>query len=66
MASINKQISDFIREHFAIGDDPDFTDEVHLFDLVFVDSLGAMELVAFVEEAFNIQITQKDDNAFRH
>jgi D-alanine--poly(phosphoribitol) ligase subunit 2 len=49
-----------VREHFNIGDDPEFTPDAHLFDLGFVDSLGAMEIVAFVEETFGIAITQKD------
>ena len=59
METVTK-IYEFIREHFDIGDDPDFTPDVHLFDEGFVDSLGAVEIVAFVEEEFGIKITQKD------
>ena len=32
----------------------------HLFDYGFVDSLGATEIVLFMEDTYNIQITQKD------
>ncbi len=58
--NIEKQIEEYIREKFEIGDDPDLTLDTHLFDEGFVDSLGAVEIVCFVEEAFSIEITQKD------
>lgn len=61
---IAKTISDFIIDKFEIGDDPDFTNDVHLFNEGFVDSFGAVEIVAFVEETFNIKITQKDITLF--
>ncbi len=57
---IAKTISDFIIDKFEIGDDPDFNNDVHLFNEGFVDSFGAVEIVAFVEDTFNIKITQKD------
>ncbi len=58
--NISEKIFEFVREHFDIGDDPDYTPDVHLFDEGFVDSLGAVEIIAFVEEEFGIKITQKD------
>ncbi len=58
--NITEKIFEFVREHFDIGDDPDYTPDVHLFDEGFVDSLGAVEIIAFVEEEFDIKITQKD------
>ena len=42
------------------GDDPDFTDEVNLFDFGFVDSLGATEILLYMEQQFGVEITQKD------
>ena len=57
---ISTKILEFVREHFDIGDDPDYTADVHLFDECFVDSLGAVKIIAFVEEEFGIKITQKD------
>ena len=57
---IEKQIENYIREQFEIGDDPDLTPDTHLFDEGFVDSLGAVEIVGFVENTFSIEITQKD------
>ena len=57
---IEKKIETYIRDYFEIGDDPDLTLDTHLFDEGFVDSLGAVQIVSFVEETFNIEITQRD------
>lgn len=58
--TVTETISEFIREKFDIGDDPDFTTDVHLFNEGFVDSFGAVEIINFVEETYDIEITQKD------
>ena len=58
--TVTETISQFIREKFDIGDDPDFTTDVHLFNEGFVDSFGAVEIINFVEETYDIEITQKD------
>ena len=57
---IKKVLRDFINEEFELNDDPDFTDDAHLFDMGFIDSLGATVVILFIEEKFNIEITQKD------
>ncbi len=57
---IERELEAYIRDKFDIGDDPDLTQDTHLFDEGFVDSLGAVEIVCFIEEKFEIQITQKD------
>ena len=48
--TVAETISEFIKEKFEIGDDPDFTNDVHLFNEGFVDSFGAVEIIHFVEE----------------
>jgi len=58
--SVQDTISKFIKEKFEIGDDPDFNNDVHMFNEGFVDSFGAVEIIHFIEETFNIEITQKD------
>lgn len=58
--SIEEKISEYIKTQFEIGDDPDFNDDVHLFNEGFVDSFGAVEIIHFIENTYNIQITQKD------
>ena len=62
--TVAKTISEFIKERFEIGDDPDFTNDVHLFNEGFVDSFGAVEIIHFVEETYGISITQKDITLF--
>ncbi len=62
--TVIETISEFIREKFEIYDDPDFTNDVHLFNEGFVDSFGAVEIINFVEETYNIEITQKDITLF--
>lgn len=62
--TVTETISEFIKEKFEIGDDPDFNNDVHLFNEGFVDSFGAVEIVQFVEETFGIEITQKDITLF--
>ncbi|MDD6484740.1 MAG: acyl carrier protein [Clostridiales bacterium] len=58
--NISETISEFVKNQFEIGDDPDFNNDVHLFNEGFVDSFGAVEIIHFVETTYNIQITQKD------
>ena len=62
--TVTETISEFIRDKFDIGDDPDFTNDVHLFNEGFVDSFGAVEIINFVEETYSIEITQKDITLF--
>jgi methoxymalonate biosynthesis acyl carrier protein len=60
-----KQLRRFIRERFTIPEnDVKFHDDVHLFDHGYVDSFGAVALIAFVEQNFAIKMTQNDLIAF--
>ena len=54
------KLENYISENFDIGDDPDYNAEVDLFEYGFLDSMGAMEVITFIEEEFGIEITQKD------
>lgn len=60
--SINQKIiadalENFIREQFHVtADDPDFDRQVHLYEYGYVDSIGATEVVSFVETSFNVKI----------
>lgn len=62
--TVTETISEFIKDKFEIGDDPDFSNDVHLFNEGFVDSFGAVEIIHFVEETYGIEITQKDITLF--
>lgn len=57
---IKEILYNFLKNNFEIGDDPDFTYDAHLFDMGFVDSLGATEIILFIEEHWNTEITQRD------
>ena len=59
-SKIVETLTDYVRKQFDIGDDPDFSTSVNLFDYGYVDSLGAVEIINFVEEFFHCEITQKD------
>ena len=59
--SVKDTLRAYILEHFDIpADDPDFGDDVHLFDYGFVDSLGATEIIMFLEDTYHVEIGQKD------
>ena len=59
--NVKDTLRDYIIQYASIEpDDPDFSDDVDLFDYGFVDSLAATEIVLFLEETFGIEITQAD------
>ncbi|MCL2606545.1 MAG: acyl carrier protein [Coriobacteriia bacterium] len=58
--SVKTDIKEWIREHFKIGDDPDYTDSADIFDLGFVDSFGAVEIIDYIESRHKVEITQRD------
>lgn len=58
---IKDELRKYIIENFDVEpDDPDFSDDVHLFDYGFLDSLGATQTILFLEDTFHIEITQRD------
>ena len=60
MNEIENALYDYIRDEFDIGDDPDFTEDINLFDSGFVDSMGAFMIINFAEEKWHIEISQRD------
>ena len=61
LEEIKDKLRSFITERFEIeADDPDLNDDVNLFDYGFVDSLGATEIILFLENAYHVEITQSD------
>lgn len=60
---IAQAIERYIRSEFRIrDDDQSFDRDVDLYDLGFVDSAGAVELIAFVETTFGLEL--RDDDIF--
>ena len=49
----------FIRTHFQVPDnDRRFSRSVHLFEEGYVDSIGAVELISFVESEFDLTLPE--------
>ena len=55
------QIAVFVREQNGISvDDPGFSCDVDLFDCGYVDSVGLVELLAFIVDRFEVEIGDDD------
>ena len=58
---IAAELNKFIRKQFGVPEgDPDFNDDVDLFNYGYVDSFGAVELTGFIEKRFSIKFTNSD------
>lgn len=56
-ASIADAVERFIRAEFQVSDrDPMFTRDAHLFDGGFVDSIGLVQLITFLESTFEVAV----------
>jgi acyl carrier protein len=55
------RIAAFVRSRFDIAaDDPDFGNDVHLFDYGYLDSFGAQALIEHLESTYQITISDND------
>jgi acyl carrier protein len=55
--AIADAIEHFIRTEYLISaSDPAFTREAHLFELGFVDSVGFIELLAFIQARYGVEL----------
>jgi len=55
--TIEEQIRQFIAENFMYtADVSELTHDLQLFDSGIIDSTGVLELVAFLEESYDIQV----------
>ena len=62
---IMSQLRQFIRQQFGVPEnDPDFNDNVDLFNYGYIDSFGAVELTNFMESKFSMRIADSDWAAF--
>jgi len=61
MEAIKSELRNYIRENYRVSpDDPDFNDDVHLYDYGYIDSFGSVQFKFFVESKFSIQFTPAD------
>jgi len=58
--TIKDELYRYIMEKYALDGDPDYTTDVNLFDYGFLDSMGATEVIMWLEETYGIEISQKD------
>jgi methoxymalonate biosynthesis acyl carrier protein len=60
-SEIAAELNKFIRKQFGVPEsDPDFNNDVDLFNYGYVDSFGAVELTSFIEKRFSIKFTNSD------
>ena len=59
-AEIKDAIRQYIVDVLLLGEDKNFTDAASLLDTGVLDSTGAMELVAFLEETFGVSISDSE------
>lgn len=53
-------VKQFIIENFLFGNGTELGDETQLFEKGIIDSTGVLELVAFIEENFNIRVNDDE------
>ena len=60
MESAAEAIEQFIRERFQVsGSDAGFTRQAHLWEEGYIDSIGIVEIIGFLESTFGVQIPEE-------
>ena len=60
-ADAGARIEAFVRENFSVNaNDPRFARDLDLFEGGYVDSVGLIELLAFIEDEFEIEVPDED------
>jgi acyl carrier protein len=61
MFAVNSKVREFIKDNFMYRDDrAELADTESLLDAGLIDSTGILELVAFIETEFSIQMADTD------
>ena len=60
MNDYKEQLKDFIVDNFLFGDGDKLAIETPLFEKGIIDSTGVLELIAFIEENFNVSVTDEE------
>ncbi|GIU87061.1 MAG: hypothetical protein KatS3mg009_1576 [Acidimicrobiia bacterium] len=59
-AAVADRIEKFLREQFLVADDdPRFSRTVDLYEHGYVDSVGLVELLAFIDEEFAVEVPEE-------
>jgi acyl carrier protein len=58
---VEDHIEKFVRNQFSVDPaDPGFDREVDLFEYGYVDSVGVVELIGFIQEEFSVEVPDDD------
>ena len=60
MSETRDKIREFIIENFLFGNDQSLNDDISFLDEGIIDSTGILELVSFLEEAFDISVEDEE------
>ena len=60
MNDYKERLKDFIVDNFLFGDGDKLAIETPLFEKGIIDSTGVLELIAFIEENFNVTVTDEE------
>jgi acyl carrier protein len=61
MSDVEAQIRQYVRENFILGqEDLELSDQDSFLESGIIDSTGILELVAFVEESFDVEILDEE------
>lgn len=59
--AIRQELDGFVRSKFNVAaDDPNFGNDVHLFDHGYLDSFSAQELIEHIESSYGIEVKNED------
>jgi len=60
MNDYKELLKDFIVDNFLFGDGDKLAIDTPLFEKGIIDSTGVLELIAFIEENFNVKVTDEE------
>lgn len=59
-SNIKQQVRQFILDNFMMSGAADIPDDASFMDRHIIDSTGFLELISFVEQSFDIQVTDDE------
>jgi acyl carrier protein len=60
LVNYSETVKQFIIENFLFGDGNQLVSDTPLFEKGIIDSTGVLELVAFIEENFNVSVSDEE------
>lgn len=58
--TIQEQVRTFVMESFYVSDPSDLTDDISLIDSGIVDSTGMMDIILFLEGAYDVHVADEE------